>query len=78
MVKLTPPEKTPLSDPRIEWWLPIASDVTVSIMASPPQEKLIEGPDDRHIRSLNRLVFNQSRIIAGRSKALIASLAGCD
>lgn len=78
IVKLTHRGRTNLSDPSVEVWLPIASDIAISLMSGPPWERLVECSDDRHIRHLNESTFKQSRIVAGRSRALIASLAGCD
>ncbi len=77
IVKLTLPGRTHLSDPSVEVWLPIASDIAICLMPGPPWERLVECSDDRHIRHLNESTFKQSRIVAGRSRALIASLAGC-
>jgi hypothetical protein len=78
IVKLTLRGRTNLSDPTVEVWLPIASDIAVCFLPGPPWERLIECSDDRHIRHLNKATFKQSGIVAGRSRALIASLAGCD
>ncbi len=75
VLKLTAPGRTDLSHPEVEMWLPIAYDIAVSPMPSPPCEKIIECTEDRHVRHLNEAIFKQSQIIAGRSHALIASLA---
>jgi hypothetical protein len=77
IVKLTNRERTNLSDPSVEVWLPVASDVAICLTSGSPRERLVDCSDDQHIRNLNRATFKQSRIVAGRSQALIASLAGC-
>ena len=57
-------------------WLPIAHDIAVAPTASPDEEFLLrlDRDKDRLIRRINRAAASQSRIIAGRSKALICSL----
>ena len=57
-------------------WLPIAHDVAVAPTAFPHREFLLRIDHDRDsiIERINRASAAQSRIIAGRSKALICSL----
>ena len=57
-------------------WLPIAHDVIVAPTSHPERELLLplNGGNDYIIKRINRASFRQSRIIAGRSKALICSL----
>lgn len=74
VAKLTLPNRTHISDPSVEVWLPIASDVAVSPFGSKGSERLIQLDRDRHIRALNTAIFRQSTVIAGRSKELITSL----
>lgn len=74
LVRLTSPGKTHLGHPEVELWLPIASDVIVSPWGLPGSEKLVALADHRQIRRLNELIFQQSNVIAGRSKAQIESL----
>lgn len=77
IVKLTHRGLTHLSDPSVEVWLPIAFDVAICLTSGSPKERLLECSDDQHIRHLNRSIFKQSRIVAGRSYSLVASLSGC-
>ena len=64
------------NDPAQGSWLPIAHDVAVAPTAFPDEEFLfqLDHDSDRIIRRINRAAVAQSRIIAGRSKALICSL----
>ena len=66
-----------LSDPGAEWHLPIAHDITVTHHDSHPREKesLAEITGDHTIRRINEIIYNQSSLIAGRSRKLIESLA---
>lgn len=75
VVKLTSPGHTHISDVEVEMWLAIASDVAVTLYGRTGEEKLVELSDDREIRRLNELVALQSTAFAGRSRALIESLA---
>lgn len=74
IVKLTDGNRTLLSDPTVEVWLPIAHDIAVSPFFERGKEKVIPI-NTYHVRRLNRLFFRQSNVIAGRSKELIRSLA---
>jgi hypothetical protein len=74
VVKLTPRGVTHLADHRVEMWLPIASDVAISPGGPPGTERVMPTDDHGAIRHLNEATAQQSGIIAGRSKALIASL----
>ena len=66
-----------LSDPGAEWHLPIAHDITVTHHDSHPRgkESLAEITGDHTIRRINEIIYNQSSLIAGRSRKLIESLA---
>lgn len=76
VVKMTGPDSTELSHPSTEVWLAIAADVAVTPAGARGEELSVAVPHDHHIRALNEAVFRQSTVIAGRSPALIASLAG--
>lgn len=70
-------KNTHLSDPGVEMWFPIASDVAVSVAPWPGGvERLSIMSDDRHIRIINEALYKQSTIIASRSEELIGSLVG--
>ena len=58
-----------------EVWLPIASNVAVTLYSTRGNNGFIESRDF-DIHSFNKDVFKQSRAIAGCSRNLIASLAG--
>lgn len=74
-VKLTLPGRTHLADPSVEVWFPIASDVAVTPALPRGTEKLVQFNEAHHIRYINTSIFKQSTVIAGRSRAQIASLA---
>ena len=76
VVKLTYPGRSNLADPSVEVWLPLAHDVAVTPGFSRVTEKLVELNEDRHIRMINEATLKQSTAIAGRSRTLVASLAG--
>ena len=65
-----------ISDRNAEIWLPVAYDISVSPSLSPGIEKLIKIKEDSKIREFNEHIFKRSSLIAGRSRKLIASLAG--
>jgi hypothetical protein len=56
------------------YWLPIASDVAISLGGPAGAEDLKAIRDHRSVRRFNELVFDQSDEVAGRSRALIESL----
>ena len=74
LVKMSFPGQSQLSDPTIEVWLPLARDLAVS--PCPGENDKIVSVKDRHIESINRSVFQQSKVIAGSSEKLIESLLG--
>lgn len=77
IVKFTLPGRSHLSDPTVEVWFPIASDVVVSPAPWPGgEERLLPNMPDDHVRTINEAIFRQSTMIAGRSSALIRSIAG--
>ena len=75
VVKLSHPERSNPSDPSVEVWLPLASDVAV--FPCPWESDKVISANDRHIRTINRSIFQQSTVIAGCSRELIESLRGC-
>jgi hypothetical protein len=76
VVKLNYPGRAHFADPSVEVWFPLAHDVAVTPGLSQGTEKLAEMNEDRDIRGINEAIFKQSTAIAGRSPALVASLAG--
>ena len=76
VVKLTNPETPQLDHPTTEAWIAIAPDVAVTPAGERGEERVVEVSDDHHVRGLNRALFQQSTSIAGRSRELVASLAG--
>ena len=74
VVKMSHPERSHLADPTVELWLPIARDVAVS--PCPGESDRVVSANDRHIRAINRSVFQQSTVIAGCSRVLVESLLG--
>ncbi len=76
IVKITHSEQTHISDPNVGVLLPISHDVIVTAAFSRGEEKLVEMNDMLGIRQINKAIFNQSDMIAGRSRELIESLAG--
>lgn len=75
IVRFTPEGHTHLSDPAVEMWLPIASDVAAGVGLGNGGISLHLLTDDRPVRQLNCAIANQSSIIAGCSSALVRSLA---
>ncbi len=76
VVKLAHPGRPHPADPTVEIWLPVAHDVAVTPVPCPSTEELlVEIQDHSPIRAINAAIFKQSTAIAGRSWALIASLA---
>ena len=65
----------PLTDPTVEFWLPIARDVAVTPYFARGHEGLREA-QDAATRKINEEIFRQSSAIGGCSDKLIASLAG--
>ena len=76
IVKITPDGHTHLSDPKVEALLPISHDVIVTPGLSRGEEQLVEVKEMTHIREINKAIFNQSDMVAGRSRELMESLAG--
>ncbi len=74
VLKLTPPQTTDLSDPRVELWLAIAPDVMVGV-GPLDQGEVIVDISDKNVRLMNESICTQSSQIVGRSKELIASLS---
>ena len=74
VVKMSLNEQSHVSDPTFEIWLPLARDVAVS--PCPGESDQVISANDRHIRTINRSIFQQSTVIAGCSRELIESLLG--
>ena len=74
VVQMSHPERSHLSDPTLEVWLPLAPDVAVS--PCPGESEKVVSVNDRHIRAINRSVFKQSTVIAGCSRELIEFVRG--
>jgi hypothetical protein len=74
VVKLTLPNRTHLSDPIVEAWMPIAYDVVVTPWEYTRTEQLVNIAS-HHVRGINEAIFLDSLVIAGRSPELIASLS---
>ena len=72
VVQMSHPERFHLADPTAELWLPLARDVAVS--PCPGESDRVVSANDRHIRAINRIVFEQSTVIAGCSRDLIESV----
>lgn len=65
----------PLTDPTVEFWLPIAQDVAVTPYFARGHEELRKA-QDATVRKINEETFRQSSAIGGCSYNSIASLAG--
>ena len=74
VVKMSNPGRSHLADPTVEVWLPLGRDVAVS--PCPGERDKVVSANDRHIRAINRGIFQQSTVIAGCSRELIKSLLG--
>ena len=62
-----------LDHPDAEVWMPLAHDVAVILIHD--RLEILWNPDDRFTQKLNGEVFDQSTIVAGRSREQIESLA---
>ena len=62
-----------LDHPDIQLWLPLAHDVSVFSFHS--EQEMLGNLDDKDIQNFNKDVFEQSTVVAGRSREQIASLA---
>lgn len=76
IVKVTPCEQTHISDPNVGVLLPISQNVIVTAALSRGEEQIVEMDEMLDIRQINKAIFNQSDMVAGRSRELIESLAG--
>jgi len=80
VVKLNYPGRADLRDPSTEVWLPISHDLMITPWGVRGQE-IHEIGNDVVIRKINKLIWEQSTEIAGRSRELLQSLlnnAGID
>ena len=74
MVKFSHPGRAHLSDPSVEFWLPLASDVAIS--PSGGRNDLLVVVDEDVVYTINKSISKQSTVIAGCSRELISSIAG--
>ena len=74
IMNLTTLYRSYLIEPSATVWLPLARDVGVSFC--PGESDKIISLQDRHIKPINRSVFQQSTVIAGCSRELIESVLG--
>lgn len=75
VVKLTVAGQSDLTNPIVEMWLPIASDIAVGAGNGTGATSLLFLDDERPVRQLNLAIAEQSRIIAARSPQLVTSIA---
>ncbi|MDE0332846.1 MAG: DUF4238 domain-containing protein [Nitrospinae bacterium] len=76
IVHVTQSEGTDIRDTNVGVLLPISHDVIVTAAFSHGEERFVEIDEMLEIRQINKAIFNQSDMIAGRSRELIESLAG--
>ena len=76
IVQAVPGGQTDIRDSNVGILLPIAHDVIVTAVFSRGEEKIVEMDEMLDIRQINKAIFNQSDMVAGRSRELITSLAG--
>ncbi len=74
VVKMSNPGRSHLADPTVEVWLPLARDVAVT--PCPGERDKVVSANDRHIREINKSIFQQSTVIAGCSREVIESIVG--
>ena len=74
VVKMSNPGRSHLADPTVEVWLPLARDVAVT--PCPGERDKVISANDRHIRAINKGIFQQSTVVAGCSRELIESVRG--
>jgi hypothetical protein len=75
VVKLTIAGRSDLSDPTVEMWLPIASDIAMGVGRNDGGVSLHYLDHTEPIRQLNTAIASQSAIIAAGSAALVRSLS---
>ena len=74
VVGLSYPEGSHVADPNATVWLPLARGVAVS--PCPGERDKVVSANDRHIRTINKSIFQQSTVIAGCSRELIELVKG--
>ena len=74
VVRMSHPERSHLADPTVALWLPLARDVAVT--PCPGERDKVFSANDRHIRAINKGIFQQSEVIAGCSRELIELVRG--
>lgn len=75
VVKLTSPGRTDLTDPHVEMWMPIASDIAVGVGRGDGGVSLHHADDGATVRQLNLSIAKQSGTIAAGSATLVRSIA---
>lgn len=65
-----------LDDPASEVWMPIAPDVAVSPWQTRERGELLSEPTPDDVRRCNRMIFENSNVVASSSETLLRSLAG--
>ena len=75
VVKMSYPERTRVADPSVEVWSPLARDMAVT--PCPGESDKVISVNDRHIRTINKSIVQQSTVIAGCSRELIESIGRC-
>ena len=76
MVKFSHPGRADLSDPSVEYWFPLASDVAVSPSGGRADQLVVV--DEGVVQTINKSISEQSTVIAGCSRELVSSFASLD
>ena len=74
VVRLSFSEGSHVADPNAEVWLPLSRDMAISFC--PGECDKVVSANDRHIRAINKSIFQQSKVIAGCSRELIEFVRG--
>ncbi len=74
VMKLTPIGRSELSDPEVEVWFAIDPNVAI-ILASNNTLNRVLSMSAEGVRHINRTIAKQSKMFAGRDKALVTSIA---
>lgn len=74
VVRLSNAEQSYIADPSAEVWLPLARDVALSLC--PGERDKVISVKDRHVKPINRSVYQKSTVIAGCSRELVQLIVG--